>query len=44
MKQGDLRPSPFAPPPAVIIAIYAVLALLVIPVFPHFSSPNEFTR
>ncbi len=27
-----------------VIAQYAVLALLVIPVFPHFSSPNEFTR
>src|SRR5260221_706487 len=44
MKQGDFRPPPFALPPAVIIAIYALLALLVIPVFPHFSSPNEFPR
>src|SRR5580765_2013720 len=44
MKQGNLRPSPFALRPAVIIAIYAALALLVLPVFPHFSSPNEFTR
>ena len=26
------------------IALYALLALIVIPVFPHFRSPNEFTR
>src|SRR5256885_1758922 len=27
-----------------ILAAYAVLALLVIPIYPHFVSPNEFTR
>lgn len=27
-----------------LVLLYAVLALLVLPVFPHFSSPNEFTR
>ena len=26
------------------ITLYALLALIVIPVFPHFLSPNEFTR
>jgi hypothetical protein len=26
------------------VALYALLAFLVLPVFPHFSSPNEFTR
>lgn len=37
MNRAALRPS-------LIVATYAVIALLVIPVFPHFSSPNEFTR
>jgi hypothetical protein len=27
-----------------VIAVYALLALLVIPVYPHFVSPNEFAR
>src|SRR2546428_13074955 len=27
-----------------IIVLYAVLALLTVPVFPHFLSPNEFSR
>src|ERR1041385_60663 len=27
-----------------VIGLYALLALLVLPVFPHFLSPNEFTR
>ena len=27
-----------------IIGLYAILALLTIPVFPHFLSPNEFSR
>ncbi len=27
-----------------VIGLYALLALLVVPVYPHFSSPNEFTR
>jgi hypothetical protein len=27
-----------------VIATYALLALLVVPVYPHFPSPNEFTR
>ncbi|HSP35030.1 MAG TPA: hypothetical protein VLU46_11990, partial [Thermoanaerobaculia bacterium] len=27
-----------------IVAAYALLALLVVPVFPHFQSPNEITR
>src|SRR5256885_8872309 len=27
-----------------ILGAYAVLALLVIPIYPHFVSPNEFTR
>jgi hypothetical protein len=26
------------------IAIYALLALLVVPIYPHFLSPNEFSR
>src|SRR5688572_13984136 len=26
------------------VLLYALLALIVIPVFPHFFSPNEFTR
>jgi len=30
--------------PARIIGLYAILALLVIPIFPHFLSPNEFSR
>src|ERR1700688_4997895 len=29
---------------ALVVCLYGLLALLVIPVFPHFSSPNEFTR
>jgi hypothetical protein len=31
-------------PGAVVVALYALLAALVIPVYPHFPSPNEFTR
>jgi hypothetical protein len=31
-------------PGAAVVALYALLAALVIPVFPHFPSPNEFTR
>lgn len=27
-----------------VVAAYALLAVIVIPVFPHFLSPNEFTR
>jgi hypothetical protein len=27
-----------------IIGLYAILALLIIPIFPHFLSPNEFSR
>lgn len=27
-----------------IVAAYALLSVLVIPVYPHFASPNEFTR
>src|SRR5436190_6570824 len=27
-----------------VISLYALLALILIPVFPHFLSPNEFTR
>lgn len=30
--------------PRVAIATYALLALVVVPIFPHFVSPNEFTR
>ena len=30
--------------PARIIGLYAILALLIIPIFPHFLSPNEFSR
>ena len=30
--------------PARIIGLYAILALLIVPVFPHFLSPNEFSR
>ncbi len=29
---------------ALIIGLYAILALLTVPVFPHFLSPNEFSR
>lgn len=36
----DSRPAT----PAIIIALYALLAAIVIPVFPHFPSPNELTR
>jgi hypothetical protein len=31
-------------PGAAVVALYALLAALVIPVYPHFPSPNEFTR
>jgi hypothetical protein len=31
-------------PAIVIILLYALLAMIVIPVFPHLPSPNEFTR
>lgn len=31
------------PGPA-IVALYALLAALVVPIYPHFPSPNEFTR
>lgn len=31
-------------PSSAPIALYALIALILIPVFPHFSSPNEFTR
>jgi hypothetical protein len=27
-----------------VVGLYALLALLAVPVFPHFLSPNEFTR
>ena len=29
---------------ALIVALFGMVALLVIPVYPHFLSPNEFTR
>lgn len=29
---------------AAVVAVYALIAALVIPVFPHFISPNEFSR
>ena len=29
---------------ALIVALFAAVSLLVIPVYPHFLSPNEFTR
>ncbi|MGH9420220.1 MAG: hypothetical protein ACRD3J_09610, partial [Thermoanaerobaculia bacterium] len=32
------------PPHGIVIILYGLLALIVIPVFPHFTSPNEFTR
>jgi hypothetical protein len=28
----------------VIVALFAIVSLLVIPIYPHFLSPNEFTR
>lgn len=31
-------------PAALILGIYCLLALLVIPIYPHFASPNEVTR
>ena len=31
-------------PGAAVVALYALMAALVIPVFPHFPSPNECTR
>ena len=31
-------------PAHAIVALYALLAALVIPIYPHFPSPNEFTR
>ncbi|HXH90000.1 MAG TPA: hypothetical protein VNN25_00360, partial [Thermoanaerobaculia bacterium] len=38
-------PDPRPPTPAtIIIALYALLAAIIIPVFPHFPSPNELTR
>ncbi|MEA2239373.1 MAG: hypothetical protein QOC81_4097 [Thermoanaerobaculia bacterium] len=37
-------PDSRVPTTAIVIALYALLALIVIPVFPHFGSPNEFTR
>ena len=27
-----------------VIAAYALLSVIIIPVYPHFLSPNEFTR
>lgn len=30
--------------PVIVVALWTALALLVIPVFAHFPSPNEFTR
>jgi hypothetical protein len=30
--------------PELVVALYALLALTLINVFPHFASPNEFTR
>lgn len=30
--------------PLLVVALYAVLAVLIIPVFPHFVSPNELSR
>lgn len=36
--------SRFLSRPMLVVAAYALLALLVIPVFPHFVSPNELTR
>jgi hypothetical protein len=32
------------PRTSIVIALYAALAAILIPVFPHFLSPNEFTR
>ena len=31
-------------PAHAIVALYALLAALVVPIYPHFPSPNEFTR
>jgi hypothetical protein len=48
--QDDARvpaPTPdtrFPTPATIIIALYALLGAIVIPVFPHFPSPNELTR
>ena len=32
------------PGPGIVIGLFALLAILVLPVFPHFVSPNETTR
>ncbi len=44
--EGATAPTPDSrfPTSAIIIALYALLAAIVIPVFPHFPSPNELTR
>ena len=41
-----MTPAARVPRPAslIIIALYATLAFLVFPVYPHFPSPNELTR
>ena len=50
---APISESPEAPPVPVagsprralwMLALYGLLAMLVIPVFPHFPSPNEFSR
>jgi len=43
----EAPPVPVAGPPRRtlwVVALYGLLAVLVIPVFPHFPSPNEFSR
>ncbi len=50
----DVHPAHFARPlcetdamrsrSGAVVGLYALLALLAVPVFPHFLSPNEFTR
>ena len=37
-------PDPRPPTAAIVIVLYALLALIVIPIYPHFPSPNEMTR
>lgn len=39
-----LRRWPGDHPAALVLALYCLLALVVVPIYPHFASPNEVTR
>jgi hypothetical protein len=43
-ESGPAQPSSLILHPSSLILLYALIALIVIPIYPNFPSPNEFTR